>query len=432
MLFRSRLGGGAGHASGAPRTRVANVFLWKAMRAATDSTPFLSEFRGPKVEVARRVASAAVSRPRRGSRVSIRMRVPAAQHKAAPRPSTSPYEETQIVDLILTLLRELGVPSPEPESPFMESGLDSLGATQLQSGLTRALGSVSLTPTTTFDYPTPAALARHIHQQLQESAASPEATAGTEEQAISPVADPVPTTAGEEDVTAPSVSVDEVLEVIAGVMGSRPDADEPLMSAGLDSLGAVQLRSALSSRFNGVELPVTLAMDYPTAAGISGHLASLLAERHAGEKGALAPASAWPEQGGVVDSPAIEVVALAAAYPSTERTPGLPGQRLFWESAARADDLQGPVPLARWNIERYYTPDTQGEGVVSYSWRAFGFRLYCACPCIINISYIPNTPSQHTYVCGQWERCRRGWAPFWAIWSDLTPTPLGSAPGRRP
>ena len=46
-------------------------------------------------------------------------------------------------------------------------------------------------------------------------------------------------------------------------MGVLVDPTQPLMEAGLDSLAAVELRSAISSRF-GISLPATVALDYPT------------------------------------------------------------------------------------------------------------------------------------------------------------------------
>ena len=44
------------------------------------------------------------------------------------------------------------------------------------------------------------------------------------------------------------------------------------MEAGLDSLGAVELRNALSARFG--DLPATLVFDYPTVDALSTYLAA--------------------------------------------------------------------------------------------------------------------------------------------------------------
>lgn len=46
------------------------------------------------------------------------------------------------------------------------------------------------------------------------------------------------------------------------------------MEAGLDSLGAVELRNALTSRL-GTELPHTITLDYPTISTLSEHIATL-------------------------------------------------------------------------------------------------------------------------------------------------------------
>lgn len=52
--------------------------------------------------------------------------------------------------------------------------------------------------------------------------------------------------------------------------------DEPLMSAGMDSLAAVELRNSLQSAF-GVDLPATVTFDHPSIGALARHIAGLLA-----------------------------------------------------------------------------------------------------------------------------------------------------------
>lgn len=65
----------------------------------------------------------------------------------------------------------------------------------------------------------------------------------------------------------------QVLVTIRKLLGRNVEPHTPLMEAGLDSLGAVELRSSLAISFD-TELPATLAYDYPTAAALSDFIAS--------------------------------------------------------------------------------------------------------------------------------------------------------------
>ena len=69
-------------------------------------------------------------------------------------------------------------------------------------------------------------------------------------------------------------SVPQVLTVAMSILGSSVSAGQPLMDAGLDSLGAVELKNTLSGRF-GVQLPATLIMDHPTPHAIAAYLSGV-------------------------------------------------------------------------------------------------------------------------------------------------------------
>merc|ERR1712185_536421 len=62
------------------------------------------------------------------------------------------------------------------------------------------------------------------------------------------------------------ISLEAVLEMVHRTAGSAVDADAPLMEAGVDSLGAVELRNQLQQAVGeGMRLPSTLIFDHPTA-----------------------------------------------------------------------------------------------------------------------------------------------------------------------
>ena len=77
----------------------------------------------------------------------------------------------------------------------------------------------------------------------------------------------------------------QVMAVVHKMLGPLISADQPLMEAGLDSLGAVELRTSLQATF-ALDLPATLTFDFPSVTAISKYIATQ----------ALPPAAPGPQQ----------------------------------------------------------------------------------------------------------------------------------------
>ena len=117
---------------------------------------------------------------------------------------------------------------------------------------------------------------------------------------------------------------------MGALAGRAPAPNEPLMDAGLDSLTSVDARADVSERF-GVRLPATALFDYPTAATLARHVASILAPE----------ASVHQSETRVHPRDVSNRVAVVA-----DAVGGVRGERDFTtrERPAR-------VPRARWDVE---------------------------------------------------------------------------------
>ena len=108
------------------------------------------------------------------------------------------------------------------------------------------------------------------------------------------------------------------------------------MEAGIDSLGAVELRNQLHrAAGEGAMVPSTLVFDHPTARGLAQFFATATpaAEGMSGERAAVL-------LGGV------SLVCMRVVLPAGAR--GLQGA---WQLTASGNDAFAPSPAARWEAE---------------------------------------------------------------------------------
>jgi len=220
----------------------------------------------------------------------------AQQASEAKEPAVSALILQQVAAAVASVL---GV-SVAADASLMESGLDSLGSVELRNTLSQQF-EVELPATLTFDHPSIAAMAKHISSLVSPAAAAAAISAPDEqqeEQEDSSQSDTASvassTTSSLEAVTSASLStpqaaslvLGQVADAVASVLGSSVSSDASLMEVGLDSLGAVELRNALSQQFE-LDLPATFTFDYPSVRAMSGFILSLIGESDSSDGGAV-------------------------------------------------------------------------------------------------------------------------------------------------
>ncbi|MFT4975252.1 MAG: acyl transferase domain-containing protein, partial [Myxococcota bacterium] len=141
--------------------------------------------------------------------------------------------------------------------------------------------------------------------------------------------------------------------IAIGIPPAEVPSGTPLQELGLDSLLALELRTALGS-LSGLSLASTLVFDYPTVDALSAHLLDSLAL-----SAPVIPVAQHTTHG---DEP-IAVVGLGLRLPGGVRDPdGL------WSLLMSTQHCVSQIPASRWDAEAYYDaqPRTPGRSYVRH------------------------------------------------------------------
>ena len=168
-------------------------------------------------------------------------------------------------------------------------------------------------------------------------------------------------------VAAPrGLALEAVLDMVQRVAGGTVDADAPLMEAGVDSLGAVELRNQLQAAAGeDVSLPSTLAFDHPTARQLALSLDGSLPAASSATCAMLRLSEAAALQ--------VQVAGYSVALPK-----GVTSWTALREMSCCGLNLLREIPSTRWSAQQL-APDLHSSSPPEVVNRArHGGFLHCA------------------------------------------------------
>jgi acyl carrier protein len=176
--------------------------------------------------------------------------------------------QAQVAEIAAGILgREIGV-----EEPLMAAGLDSLASVEFRNALQEKL-AVSLPATLIFDHPTVGSIGSFVSKLFPAAMAQPAVEYSYEVEGSSASHNAM---SDELNIAEHQQRVSSVVFLAAkDIVGNELTPEQPLVAAGLDSLGAVELKNSLQGQL-GLELPSTLVFDYPTVDSMAHYIASKL------------------------------------------------------------------------------------------------------------------------------------------------------------
>ena len=144
----------------------------------------------------------------------------------------------------------------------------------------------------------------------------------------------------------------QIMEVVQGIIGTEVDAEEPLAAAGVDSLGAVELRNSLESKLS-MQLPATLLFDFPTVSDLSKYLWDAMEPAAppvpAVQSSDIPPSPSAPTARSGPDRAAVAITSIAANLP-------------FDATTGISRDGIRSIPDCRWAADQHMLEDAVTSG----------------------------------------------------------------------
>jgi len=229
------------------------------------------------------------------------------------------------------------------QDAFQETGVDSLMATEVRRNISSALGgSVPLSNTLLFDYPTVDALSRVFVDKVAVMVSRPTSKVAN----LSPfIQDLLELTQQERLAAVQKV----IVEVVAETTGAQVGLDDAFQETGVDSLMATEVRRNLQSAVgSSIPLSNTLLFDYPTVDALSHMVVDKVA-------GILAVSQQQaPEIGNDVatDGPSASLQDPIAMTGAACRAPGgCTGRKELWDLLCLGRDSIQKVPESRFDVD---------------------------------------------------------------------------------
>lgn len=151
-----------------------------------------------------------------------------------------------------------------------------------------------------------------------------------------------------------------ILKHISRLMGFIvTDLDESLFELGLESIKVPQLQMALEDEFD-LELPVSLALDYPSVNDIAGYIRRRLNGENEAYDAAneAAPPAATNEL--------VAVIGMGCRFPG-----GVDSPESFWDNLVNGRCAISKIPPQRWDADRYYDPSPDAPGKINTVYGGF-------------------------------------------------------------